>query len=309
MDAVRPSIAAVVPATDEPPTLDRCIAALRSALDPGDELIVVDRAARPGPAAARNEGARRARSDLLLFVDADVVPAADSVERVRRAFADDPDLTALFGSYDSRPEAAGTTSRFRNLLHHHVHQSAAGEIASFWAGLGAIRSDDFQRLGGFDAERYPLPSIEDVELGNRLAAAGGTIRLDPGLQGTHLKRWGAASMLRTDLLQRGIPWVELMVERRAVPAELNLGWSNRVSALAAVALVAALPLRAYRVGAAALVALLAANRGLYGLLWRALGPFGAAAAVPLHVAHLLVAVLAVPIGIARGVRAGSSPRR
>lgn len=306
---MRPSIAAVVPATDDPPTLDRCIAALRSALDPGDELIVVDRAGRPGPAAARNEGARRARSDLLLFVDADVVPAPDSVERVRRAFAADPDLSALFGSYDSRPEAGGTTSRFRNLLHHHIHQSAAGEIASFWAGLGAIRHDDFHRLGGFDAERYPLPSIEDVELGTRLAAAGGTIRLDPGLQGTHLKRWGVASMLRTDLLQRGIPWVELMVERRVVPAELNLGWSNRVSALAAVTLVAALPLRAFRVGAAALAALLAVNRELYGLLWRALGPLGAAAAIPLHVAHLLVAVLAVPVGFARGLSAGSGSRR
>jgi hypothetical protein len=292
-----PSIAVVVPATDDPPTLSRCLAALQPQLDAGDELVVVDRADRPGPAAARNEGARGASSELLLFVDADVVVAPGSVERVRRAFSAEPGLDAVFGSYDSEPEAAGITSRFRNLLHHHVHQSAAGEVSSFWAGLGAIRAAEFRRLAGFDQDRYDLPSIEDVELGVRLAAEGGRIRLDPGLQGTHLKRWDAASMVRTDLMQRGVPWVELMLERRSAPAHLNLGWRNRVSALAATALAAALPLRSLRLGIGALAVLIAANHSLYSLLWRALGPVGSVAGVALHVAHLLTAVAAVPIGV------------
>lgn len=305
---MRPSIGVVVPATDDPPTLPRCLAALQPQIGAGDELVVVDRAARPGPAAARNHGAEGVRSELLLFVDADVVAAPGSVERVRQAFASDPELAALFGSYDSRPEADGVTSRFRNLLHHHVHQSAAGEVSSFWAGLGAIRAEEFRRLGGFDQDRYDVPSIEDVELGARLAADGGRIRLDPELQGTHLKRWGAASMVRTDLMQRGVPWVELMLERRSAPAQLNLGWRNRVSAAAAATLVAALLLRRPRAGIAALGVLVVANRDLYTLLWRALGPGGALAAVGLHVAHLLTAVAAVPIGLLSGARRNGAER-
>lgn len=303
-----PSIGVVVPATDDPPTLERCVAALRSQLEDGDELVVVERADRPGPAAARNAGAEGVGSELLLFVDADVVVAPGAVGRVRDAFASDPGLAALFGSYDDRPEAHGVTSRFRNLLHHHVHQSAAGEVSSFWAGLGAIRADEFRRLGGFDQERYAMPSIEDVELGARLAADGGRIRLDPRLQGTHLKRWDAASMVRTDLMQRGVPWVELMMERRSTPAHLNLGWRNRISAIAAVALVVSLLLRRPRLGLAAVAALAAANRGLYLLLWRALGPGGALAGVGLHIAHLLTAVVAVPIGLLSGARRNGAER-
>ncbi|MGH7896935.1 MAG: acetone carboxylase subunit gamma, partial [Candidatus Binatia bacterium] len=44
-------------------------------------------------------------------------------------------------------------SRFRNLLHRHVHQEGAGPATTFWAGLGAIRREAFERVGGFDALR------------------------------------------------------------------------------------------------------------------------------------------------------------
>ena len=63
---------------------------------------------------------------------------------------------------------------FRNLLHHVVHQRSAGHVRSFWAGLGAVRRTAFDAAGGFDAERYPQPSIEDVELGGRLARQAGS---------------------------------------------------------------------------------------------------------------------------------------
>ena len=52
-------------------------------------------------------------------------------------------------------------------------------------------------VDGFDARRYPRPSIEDVELGGRLSGRGRLV-LDPALQGTHLKEWTLASMVVTD---------------------------------------------------------------------------------------------------------------
>src|SRR5690349_17222010 len=128
-----------------------------------------------------------------------------------RRFAGDPALVAVFGAYDDDPRHPGLTSRYRNLLHHHVHSGAAGEAETFWAGLGAIRREAFEAAGGFDAERFPQPSIEDIELGARLRRGGARIVLDPSIRGRHLKAWTPWSMVRTDLTRRGIPWTRLLL--------------------------------------------------------------------------------------------------
>jgi GT2 family glycosyltransferase len=297
-----PTVSAVVPATDAPPTLARCLAAIRAAEEAPEELLVVDAPAETGPAAARNAGVERARGEVVVFVDADVLPHRDAFARIRRAFERDPGLTAVFGAYDDRPEAPGLVSRFRNLLHHHVHVRAAGPAETFWAGLGAVRRDAFVAAGGFDADRYPAPAIEDVELGLRLADAGATIRIDPDLQGTHLKRWTLRSMVETDVLRRGAPWTELLLERRSVPATLNLGHRDRVSA--SVALLGAVALLRGRTGAAVLAGagLVALNPDLYALLARRLGIAGAAACVPLHALHHVAAAASVPVGAVRYLR-------
>ena len=216
-------LSAIVPATDAPPTLALCLAAIAAAEEPPEEVVVVDSAAAPGPAAARNEGVRRATGDLLVFLDADVEPHRDAFTRVRAAFAADPGLDALFGAYDDDPAAPGLVSRFRNLLHHHVHQEGAGRAETFWAGLGAIRREAFLAAGGFDADRYPSPAVEDLELGLRLTAGGARIALDPLLQGRHLKAWTLPAMLRTDFARRGLPWAELVLEGRGGASALNLG--------------------------------------------------------------------------------------
>src|SRR5262249_6575525 len=133
-------LTAIVPATDAPPTLARCVEAIRAADEPPEQVVVVEWAGGPGPAAARDEGAARAEGDVLVFVAADVVVHRDAFVRLRAALAD-PGLAAVFGSYDDRPEAPGSVSQFRNLLHHHVHQEGAGPATTFWAGLGAVRRE------------------------------------------------------------------------------------------------------------------------------------------------------------------------
>jgi glycosyltransferase involved in cell wall biosynthesis len=293
-------LSAIVPATDAPPTLARCLAAIAAADDPPEEVIVVDEADGPGPAAARNEGARRATGDVLVFVDADVEPHRDAFARLRAAFAD-PGLDALFGAYDDDPADPGLVSRFRNLLHHHVHLEGAGPAETFWAGLGAIRRSAFP---GFDADRYPAASVEDVELGLRLSAGGARIVLDPLVQGRHLKGWTLATMIHTDFARRGLPWAELLLERGHGSAALNLGPRHRLSALAALGLLARRP----RLAAASIAALLVLNRRFYALLLRREGPLRAAAGVGLHAIHHLTGVAAAATALGRSAR-GRGARR
>lgn len=254
-------VSVVVPVYNGGAALRQCLTALAASQPPPLEIIVVDdhsddgsaavaagfgcrvlRTERPrsGPAAARNLGAKTAAGAVLFFVDADVVVQPDTVDRVAQAFAADPGLAGLFGSYDAQPADRAFLSQYKNLFHHFVHQHSNAEAQTFWSGCGAMRRDVFLAHGGFDATRYTRPCIEDIELGYRVTRSGGRIRLRKDLQVKHLKRWTARSLLKSDILDRGIPWTRLLLRERAFANDLNLQTHNRVSVAAVYLLLLAL---------------------------------------------------------------------
>jgi GT2 family glycosyltransferase len=288
-----PRLAVIVPATDDPPALERCRAAIEAARAPTDEVIVVDHAPRPGATFARNEGAKAATADVLVFVDADVEVRADALSAIRARLETDAELAAVFGCYDDEPAERDVVSTFRNLLHHHVHREAVGPVDSFWSGLGAVRRDAFEAAGGFREH----PAVEDIELGARLVAAGARIELDDAIQGKHLKRWTLWSMVHTDLVLRGIPWTRLALQGKATRRGLNLGWRHRLSAAASLVAVERL-LRRRLVSAAAAIGLLSVmNRSFYALL-ASRGRRYVVGGVALHVVHHVTSALAFVLAIA-----------
>ena len=261
-----PSVTVVVPVRDDAANLRACLAALARCDPRADEVVVVDDAsasqrdaivglasefdarlvlldANAGPAAARNRGADVASGEVLFFVDADCEAHADAVGRVRATLAAGSPFAATFGSYDADPLDRHPVSVWKNLAHRHTHQAAAGESRTFWSGCGAVRRDVFLEFGGFD-EGYGRPSIEDVELGLRLTAAGRRVVLDPHLQVRHRKRWTLVRLLRTDLFDRAIPWARLLARHPGAGADLNLRASQKLAALAAPGLLASLAVAA-----------------------------------------------------------------
>jgi hypothetical protein len=241
---------------------------------------------------------------VLVFVDADVVVHADTLARIEAVLLGEPEVAALFGSYDDDPPARSAASLYKNLLHHHVHQHGEREAGTFWAGCGAVRRAVFLAAGGFD-ESYSRPSIEDIELGVRLRQAGHRIRLCPEVQATHLKRWTLASLWRTDIFARAVPWTRLILRQGRLSSDLNLDWRGRLSAVAAWALfgctlllvglglVGAVPLVVWPgLGVLLLTASLAAlNADLYGFFFRRGGARFALLAAALHSAYLLYSSL------------------
>lgn len=246
--AAAPTLSVVVAARNAREDLALCLQALARSSHPPLEVLVVDDAStddtaavaeahgarvlrldqRRGPAAARNLGATAARGDVLFFTDADVCVHEDTLAVAARAFAEEPALAAVIGSYDDRPASNAFLAQWKNLFHHWVHQTGQDEASTFWTGCGAVRRDVFLGLGGFN-EGYARPSIEDIEFGFRLRNADQRIRLDKRMIATHTKRWRFWDLLRTDLLRRGAPWIALMLRDRRDPKDLNLSRESKLA--------------------------------------------------------------------------------
>jgi GT2 family glycosyltransferase len=291
------SLARCLAALDGRPCDSEVIVVCDGARDNCDALAAAHRARvvetprRSGPAVARNLGAAAACGSILVFVDADVVVSRSTLVLMARAFAKRPGAAAIFGAYDDRPADPGFMSQYKNLSHAFVHRTSAAQARTFWAGFGAVRREAFAAVGGFD-ERFDRPSVEDIDLGYRLTHAGYDVVLDPALTVCHLKRWTLRSAIASDVLDRGIPWTQLILRYGAMADDLNLRTAYRWSiVLAYVAIVfgalAGFDVRFAAGVLAALLALTLLNLRYYGFFFRARGAGFAARAWLLHLVHHL----------------------
>lgn len=316
-----PFFSVIVPVYQGGEILERCLAALRGSSFDSFELVVVDDGStddsievarragarvletggRRGPGRARNVGAAAAKGRYLLFLDADCEVEPGTLAALAAALEADPALAAAFGSYDDQPAETGFLSQYKNLQHHWVHQQGRAEASTFWAGCGAVRRDAFVEVGGFDVGRYTRPSIEDIELGYRLRAAGHRIRLVKRVRVKHHKSWSLAKLVSTDLFDRAVPWTELMLERGELANDLNVDSAGRVSGFAAWLLVAALAVAPFEpvslvVALAAAVVLVWVNRRFYAFLAERRGRWFALRAVPVHWLYYLYSVMGFAVG-------------
>jgi len=311
-------LAVIIPARNSSAFLPRCLPALLAQLSPDDEVIVVDdfstdntgevaagfnvkvvRLPRHmGISAARNRGVELTGAPLLFFLDSDVVLAPGALARARATMMR-PEVGALIGSYDDDPDAPTTISRFKNLAHHHFHQRSGTEVTSFWGGCGLVRRDLFVAAGSFDNEQR---TIEDVELGYRLTARGVRIFLDRDLQVKHLKKWTLRSLIKTDVVLRGVPWTLFWLEGRGLPRGLNFAADQRVASIVAAALALAIPLAILKSTVWLLVAVLLVaafwlNRDLYRLFLRRGGPWFAVKGFLLQQFYYLYSLFSVAAGV------------
>lgn len=337
MSGRRPSVSVILPVRDGAPTIERCLRALLAGEGEPPEVLVVDDGstdgtpeivarypvrlltlgASRGPAHARNRGAELAGGEILFFVDADVEVPPGALAAAAGYLADHPQVAAVIGSYDREPADPGFLSQYRNLLHHFVHQHGREEAETFWSGCGAIRRESLHAAGGF-SESFRRPSVEDIELGGRLRRLGHPIRLLKGLQVKHLKRWRLGNLLRTDILDRAIPWTLLVLAGEYRAGDLNLQRRYRLSAgllfLGATCLAAALLAQPLLLLPALLAALLfwLLNRDLFRFFREARGALFACKTLPLVVLYYLYSSAGFAAGALlylAGRRAGAGGER
>ena len=243
----RLSISLVVPVYNGGRAFEKCVQSLLALSPAPDEVLIVDdgstdgsprfahaagfnvipTSGRLGPGATRNLGVQHTAGDLIYFVDADCSVIPDALDRFTKIFSSHPEVHAVIGSYDDSPSSKNLLSQYKNLLHHYTHQQSGAEGFTFWGACGVIRRDIFESLGGFD-KSFTKPSIEDIELGYRIRASEGKIRMCHDLQVKHHKTWGTVSLLHTDLFLRAIPWSRLIIRSGKMENGLNTSHLARV---------------------------------------------------------------------------------
>ena len=209
----RPAVSVVVPFRGDWTGADRLVAALRCLdIRDGDELMVADntgggnagliaghgirvvRAARERSAYhARNEAARLATADWILFLDADCRPAPNLLAAYFEESISDG-CGAVAGQILGEPEQASFAARYarsRNLFDH-----AEGLIRASGGGAAAgnllVRREAFEQVGGFTEG---IRSGGDLDICRRLAVGGWRLDFRQGAVVHHRHRATLPSLL------------------------------------------------------------------------------------------------------------------
>ncbi len=182
-----------------------------------------------GPGAARNAGAKLARTDLLAFVDSDVEVTTQWLVPLLAHFEDEAvevvaprvgtrDRGDPISAYEANSSPLDLGSEPANVR--------PGSMVSFVpAAALLVRSEAFAALGGFNPD---LRFGEDVDFVWRVEADGGSIRYEPASEVMHLPRSTWAGLLR-QRIDYGSSAAELAERHRgSVPPVVLSPWSAGV---------------------------------------------------------------------------------
>lgn len=175
----------IIPTYNEEEYIGRLLECLRPQLTESDELIVVDSYSsdrtvdiakkygariilepKNGNGLARNAGAKAARNDIIVFVDADCIPSNDFAERIRNHFRS-PEVLAV-GGLDLYHSDSSVRRVIYNTFSRTVFYTAMITHAltgKYWFASNncAYRKDVFLGAGGFRSV-----ICEDTDLTRRL---------------------------------------------------------------------------------------------------------------------------------------------
>jgi glycosyltransferase involved in cell wall biosynthesis len=210
-----PGISVIIPAHNEEHYLGPTLEALRSQTYPWIEVIVVANACADRTlevarhrcdrllnleerslGRARNLGGRKARGDLLVFLDADTILQKNALEIIAREFNPTYSMGTLRGAPDTKLFSHRFVYWLKNMLHStKIHYGSSGIIICW--------RDYFKAVGGFDDN---LEIRENSHLMKRLRAHGKYKYLSRATAITSMRRYQKLGFLKITAL-----WIKIQI--------------------------------------------------------------------------------------------------
>jgi len=214
--AMGDKISIVIPVKNSKQTIGECIESAKSSGSNNIEIVVVDDNSSDGSidiakgygckvvksegmggvAAARNAGAKKAKGEIILFMDSDIILRKNAFELIREDF-EKKDVEAVIGIQSKELRFLNFFSQYKNLWMRYTYLKLPDFVSLFYTSIASIKKDAFLKTGGFDP-KYRIPDVEDTEFGQRLRDLGFRVYLDKNLEVEHLKYYNLISILKTD---------------------------------------------------------------------------------------------------------------
>ncbi len=158
-----------------------------------------------GKAASRNQGAKEAKGEILIFIDSDITIAKDTISKIVADFQKKPKIAALMGVLSKEHPDQNFFSQYKNLYMNFILNQAGDYVDFIYGSCHAIKKELFKPYD--TSYRFG----QDTELGLRLSQEGHSILLDKNIEVIHLKRYSLFSFIKNDF---SVPfyWSRLFVE-------------------------------------------------------------------------------------------------
>jgi GT2 family glycosyltransferase len=148
---------------------------------------------KQGPAIGRNEAAAEAKGDILVFIDSDCIATVSFLKKISECLDKDPSVSAVGGEaipVFERGIFATLTDYYKKCYETSPHKertfSSLDFSTIFRSDCGAIKTDVFKALGGFDP-KFPWAG-EDHDMSMKILANGYKICKSPDVVVYHKQR-------------------------------------------------------------------------------------------------------------------------
>jgi glycosyltransferase involved in cell wall biosynthesis len=242
------TLSIVIPVYNAAETLKECLTAIFQSDYPDFEAIVVDDASSDnsggiaawfpcklislkqnrGSSAARNEGIKNAKGEIVVFIDADIIIKSNTFQSIADLLKDE-DLAAVVGVYSAYHRNKNISSQYKNFWLRFTRLKTPQYIPWICTSITGIKKKILLKIGFFNEQYRSETGLDDVEFGTRLFEKDYKILVVPQLEVEHLKSFSFKGLMKNQYL-RSKAWTEFVFKTRRAKKTVIFGRFANITA-------------------------------------------------------------------------------